>query len=87
MEILILILNMNKLDKKPLTIAEQEIIAYWSYKINEEQPLKWAQIRKEQQQLRSKLQEQGLFITPDMEKEYEIPVRDYEILQKNNVEL
>ena len=78
-----------------MTQQEQEIIKYWTNKINVEQKLLYNKLKQEQDKsirehnAHSQVQiyVTGLIITPDMEREEEIPIKDYEILQRNNVEL
>ena len=72
-----------------------KIIEYWTNKINVEQKLLYNKLKQEQDKsirehnAHSQVQiyVTGLIITPDMEREEEIPIKDYEILQRNNVEL
>lgn len=79
-----------------MTTEEQKIIEYWTNKINVEQKLEHERLRREQEEQRREynrthkcqiMYEPGLIITPDMERAAEIPVADYEVLQKNNVQL
>ena len=78
-----------------MTKQEQEIIEYWTNKINVEQKLLYNKLKQEQDKsirehnAHSQVQiyVTGLIITPDMERDEEIPIKDYEILQRNNVEL
>ncbi len=78
-----------------MTQQEQEIIEYWTNKINVEQKLLYEKLKQEQDKsiwehnAHSKVQMHvnGLIIDSDMERDEEIPIKDYEILQRNNVEL